>query len=175
MDDDLYTAVAFDPGGVTGWAAFGVRVKAMHDPRMKILSNLAWWQVGEISGDEGKQAEEMVQLAQAWDDAAIVVEDFMLRKLTTDREMLSPVRVTARFEHSLFLQRDSRVIIFQPSALAMDTVTDDRLIAIGQVRGLGFYNATIGMKDARDAVRHGLTWLRRAKKIIAINDATRDL
>lgn len=175
MEDGLYKVTAFDPGGVTGWAAFAVREEAMHDPRMKVLANLAWWQTDEFFGDENKQAQEMIHLTDAWDDAHIVVEDFLLRKLSTDREMLAPVRVTARFEYGLFIQGDPRTIILQPGDLAMSTVTDDRLIDIGKIRSLGFYNATRGKKDARDAVRHALTWLRRAKKIIAIQDATRDL
>lgn len=170
MAEQLYTVVSYDPGDTTGWAVFAIKLRAMQEHHRKILSNIAWWKSGQFIGDENSQADEMVALAMAWDDSHIVVEDFLLRKFSTDRSLLSPVRITARFEYGLYLAEDTRTIVLQPGELAMSTITDARLEAINQ---LGIFSATIGQPHARDAVRHALTWLRRAKSLIAMNAATR--
>src|SRR5690554_2440422 len=162
MAEELYTVVAFDPGGITGWALFGVYDRAMRNPHRKILNNIAWWKAGEFTGPENSQVDEMIELVQAWDNAHIVMEDFVLRKFSTDKEMLSPVRMYARFDYGMHLYEDKRKIILQPGQLAMETITDARLEALGR---LGLYNATKGQPHARDSVRHALTWLRRAKNL----------
>lgn len=168
-EEELYKVLAFDPGGVTGWSIICVRLKAMHDPRKKILSNVAWWKSGEFFGEEKLQAVSMVDLAIAWDDAHLVMEDFLLRKFSTDRELLAPVRIQARFEHGMYLKKDPRPLILQPVELAKERMTDERL----RSAGLGFYEATAGQKDARMAVKHALVWLLRAKRLIELAEATR--
>lgn len=164
--DDMYVCVAFDPGGKTGWAVFGVHDGAINDPECRIIDNIEFWSTGEFWGSESDQACEMFELVEQWPTAKIVMEDFVLRKFSSARELLSPVRVAARFEGRMDQAGDERPIIRQQPSLAMTTITDDRL------KKMGLYNATVGKEHGRDAVRHNLTWLKRAKKLAEQNMVT---
>lgn len=167
--DDLYVCIAFDPGGKTGWSIFAVHADAINDPEYRILDNIEFWSMGEFFGPEKEQAREMHELVEQWPTAKIVMEDFVLRKFSTARELLSPVRVCERFCGRMDQAGDERPIIKQQPSLAMTTITDDRL------RKMKLYNATIGFEHGRDAVRHNLTWLRRAKKLAEQNMVTNAL
>lgn len=155
--EELYTTVSFDPGETTGWAVFAVRRSAIDNYTKKILSNIVWWSTGEFEGKEDLQVDEMMLLIDAWPQARIVSESFVLRKFSRDEELLSPVRILSKLEYGLHL-RGAALITQQPS-LAKTTITDDRLKALGFWTGLSTHQ--------RDAVRHGFTWMRRAKELVA--------
>jgi hypothetical protein len=165
---ELYTTIAFDPGGTTGWSVVSVYLEAMRDKSYKILDNVVHRAMGQMTGPLTRQVSEMLDLVAEWESAKIVMESFILRKLTMDPNMLDPVRVIAAFEFGLVERRRKRdaqrSIIFQQPSLAMGTMTDDRLKAIGWLEG------TVGMPHARDAERHALTWLRRAKEIMQVHE-----
>lgn len=167
--EDMYVCVAFDPGGKTGWSVFGVHGDAIEDPECRIIDNIEFWSCGEFFGPESEQAREMYELAEQWPTAKLIMEDFVLRKFSSARELLSPVRVSARFEGRMDQAGDQRPIIRQQPSLAMTKMTDDRL------KRLGLYNATVGKEHGRDAVRHALTWLSRAKKLAEQNMITNAL
>lgn len=164
--DDLYVCAAFDPGGKTGWSVFGVHGDAIEDPECRIIDNIQFWSMGEFFGPEKEQAREMFELVEQWPTAKIVMEDFVLRKFSSARELLSPVRVKSRFEGRMDQAGDERPIILQQPSLAMTAITDARL------QKMGLYNATKGFEHGRDAVRHALTWLKRAKKLAEQNMVT---
>lgn len=149
----MYQVVPYDPGGVTGWAVFQVHDIAMRDPGYKILENIAYWTAGQFSGEENSQVDEMVELAEQWDEATLVVESFILRQFSMDPALLSPVRISAAFDWAVRPRR----VMYQAPSLAMTSVTDDRL------RDWGFWNPLIGQEHARAAVKHGITWLRAEK------------
>lgn len=170
IDTELHEAsgwaevIAIDPGGTTGWSVMQVHPDAISDPETSILSNIEHWAHGEVGGDEDKQARELMELIEAWPGAALVIEDFKLRKYLEDDDLLSPVRITAKIEFGLTIwdglggQRNSTYVHKQSSALAKTTVTDDRL------KSWGFYQREGGEEHARDADRHALTFLRRVKE-----------
>lgn len=164
VGEEVYTSIAFDPGGVTGWNAISVYRDAITSPDYKILENIVNWAAGEFVGPLDRQVDEMLDLVEMWPEAKIVIEQFILRKLTMDPNMLDPVRVTEKFTyglHSRLKRRETpRAVIFQQPSLAMSTITDERLAAIGWAERLR------GLPHAKDAVRHNLTWLRRAKEIL---------
>lgn len=158
--DDLYTVIGYDPGGTTGWAAIGVYKEAIEEPsEYKILDNIAFWTAGQFIGSEVNQVNEMLSLADSWPGARLVCEDFVLRKFSSARELLAPVRITARFLDRLEWKRGGRPVIFQQPSLAMGTVTDARL------KKMGFWPPLAGQEHARDGFRHAFTWLRRARKL----------
>lgn len=165
MQHDLYVCAAFDPGETTGWAVFGAYMIALRSPEYNLLENIAFWSAGQFNvGDETAQARQMLKLCRAWPNAHRVVEQFVLRKLIQDESLLSPVRVTAKFD--LLLGEafpGNNKYILQQAPLAMTTITDDRL------KSWGYWTPLEGKVHARDAVRHALTWLRRAKDILAIH------
>lgn len=165
-EQSVFTVIAFDPGATTGWAVVCVYPECLEDPEMRILENIIDWRAGEFSGREDEIADQMLALVGAWDDDAhVVVEDFVLRQMSMARELLSPVRITARFEQML---RDTgygrnrgagpgRTVTLQAGAMAMSVITDERL------RAARMYDRVRGLPHGRDALRHALTWLRRLK------------
>lgn len=165
-DDEMYTTIAFDPGGTTGWAVFQVYLAAIEDESYRIKDNITFWTAGEFRGTESIQADQMFELVEAWPDAKVVIEDFILRKFSSARELLSPVRITERLDDRMYCNCPNRPLIKQPASLAMTTVTDIRL------KKMGLYNALSGQEHARDAVRHNITWMKRAKQIYQRNAIT---
>lgn len=157
----FYTVLAFDPGGRTGWGVIQVHSEALASQEFSILDNVAYWAADEYWGDEDAQVDEMMELAKVWPDARIVMEDFILRQFSRDRALLSPVRITAAFRHALRAEAPTRAsrIVFQMEALALPSITDERMA------GTDMWRSTRGKPHARDALRHGLTWLRRAKAL----------
>jgi hypothetical protein len=148
-----FTVIAIDPGVTTGWALFAIDKKAMADPSQKLLSHVMCWRAENLEGDENAQASTLLSLLRSRPSAHVVVEDFTLRKFTRDRELLSPVRIAAKLDYGMYLER--REIAWQQPSLAMSTLTDERL------KGIGLWDRLSAHQ--RDAIRHALTYLRRAR------------
>lgn len=156
---DILPLIAFDPGGTTGWSLLvlpreinGIDIFSL--PFGDILKNRVIWEHGEIDCyEEDLGASAMMQLVQEYPNAGVVVEDFVLRadRFERSRNLLSPVRLTAKLEH--YLWRTGRKMLLQQPSLAKTTVTDDRL------KIWGCY--VPGMPHARDADRHIITFIRR--------------
>jgi hypothetical protein len=153
--NNAFLVEAIDPGGTTGWAMFAVHRMALRLPDHLIMENILWWSAGEIIGPEFDQAAEVARSASEWPCAKIVIEDFILRKFSPDRVILAPVRLTARIQQELA----DRPVIFQQPSLAMTTITDERL----QEMGYWFR----GSEHARVSIKHALTYLQRAKRVLA--------
>jgi hypothetical protein len=134
-----------------------VHREALEDPDVDILDNVLHWEQGQFEGEEVDQAFQIAELMDLWDDAAFVMEDFILQQFSQGRELLSPVRLTAMLSYHAAISYDSpRTIFLQMPSLAMSTVTDPRL------KSWGFYKP--GSVHARDATRHAITFLRRSKE-----------
>lgn len=175
-DLPLHAAVlAFDPGETTGWSLLVALPEGLSSieehAKYGVLKNISDWKHGQIdcgnqkgngsfhyhsTSGEAAGVNEIVGLIRAWPGAAIVFEDFIIdpRRLTQTRDLLSPVRVTSAVSFYLWLQR--RGYFVQSASLAKTTVPDERL------RSWGFYDKYGGLGHARDADRHGLTFLKRA-------------
>lgn len=157
--EDAFTVLAFDPGGTTGWSAFGVHKSAMRAESFPILDNILFWSAGQFSGPEFPQVFCMTALVEAWPLAGVVVEDFILRKFNMGRDLLAPVRVGDAFCYELWrVSEGRRYAVRQQPALAMTTITDERQHDIGMW--------IPGCPHANDAIKHGLTWLRRKKALL---------
>jgi hypothetical protein len=154
--------IAIDPGGTTGWSVMMVHPDALVDPNIQILANIEYWSHGQFGGPENKQAKQVVELVEAWPDAALVIERFTLRVLRMDDDLLSPVRITAKIEMALDLwpglggQRNNTPIFYQPTSV-LASIHDGRL------REWGLYERAGGEVHARDADRHAIYFLRDAK------------
>jgi len=153
-DEEDYIIQSYDPGGTTGWAMMAIHKAAIRRHDVLIIPNISWWTAGELTGSEYKQANEMASGAFAWPRAHLVVEDFILQKFSPARDLLAPVRVTARFQQAI----GDRPIVFQMPSLAMTAVTDERQ------KEWGFW--VVGSEHARVSVKHTLVWAQRAKKIV---------
>jgi len=145
--------LGLDPGGTTGWCLMVFNREAFLDPTVKILDNITMFTLGQITGDEHAQVDEIEAMLDVWPGAAVVCEDFILRTLNKNRDVLSPVRLTFGIQHLLHAR--GRVAFLQQPAMAKTTATDERLKAWGLYRP--------GEEHARDATRHCITFARRVK------------
>jgi hypothetical protein len=161
-DDDTGWAsiIALDPGGTTGWCVMTVHPEALVADDVRILDNIQHFSYGQFYGAEIDQELEILKLLEAWPGSPGVLERFVLRKFLKSAELLAPVRVNAVVE---FIMATGYVGRFQPRPYvlqqpsdAKSTATDDRL------KEWGLYRPD-GQEHARDATRHAITLLRRAK------------
>lgn len=149
------TAIAFDPGGVTGWSVITVHPASLVDPEVAILDNILHWDQGQLTGDEHEQVDAILEMLDLWDGAAAVFEDFHLRTLAAE---LSPVTITHTVSWVLSRQFDpARSMFLQMPSMAMSTATNERLNRWKLYR-------RDGQEHARDATRHAVTFLRRTKQ-----------
>lgn len=141
---------AIDPGGTTGWAyAKNVDLAKLPsgDSDIDIVAT-------EFTGDENQQAFDMYRIIkQVW-PVAVIIEDFIPRKLDQSRHFLSPVRVTEKLD--MLLWRDEKRHWRQMPSLAMNTISDDYL------KDIGLWLP--GKPHANDAQRHALTFTRMLLK-----------
>jgi hypothetical protein len=157
--------IGIDPGFRTGWARLTVPRKCLFATApSEIISS----DYGEICGEEEDQALSIANFAvvlQGMDyqvGPAFVVEDFDIppHAPTTDPELLSPVRIAAML---CILQHIGKMadatVTLQRRSDAKGTATDDRL------KAWGYWVPLIeGGDHARDAMRHAIVALRRARQ-----------
>lgn len=142
---------AVDPGTKTGvaWGSAGTSGTVRQRLAMGEVKSLT------IEGYFIEQVEQLTELfylfAKDLPRVNVVVEDFILRKMTSDRELLDPVRVSSGF---LAVCNDSfsphyNATWQQPSA-AMTYATNDRL----REWGLWIKGSDPALEHQRDARRH---------------------
>lgn len=158
-DDPGLNVVGIDPGGTTGWALLWIPTANVLLRDIDVLEDVEF-DCGEWSGPEDEQAAKFARFV-AGITGPIIIEDFILRQFRQDANLLAPVRVTAKMEYALYEMRlragdplAYRVKKQQPS-MAKSTATDDRL------KDWGLWEP--GKPHARDALRHAVTFLRRAR------------
>lgn len=174
--------IALDPGGTTGWSLFEVHPEAVsglpEHRKVSVLKNVVRWKHGQIDcgttrGDrdlgalaggisftgENAGVGEILGLIRNYPNAAVIIEDFIIdsNRLSTDRDFLSPVRITSGVSYDLWLQ--NREYHLQSPSLAKTTAADP------QLKAWGFYNRHGALRHARDADRHALTFLKRASAV----------
>lgn len=155
--------ISADPGEGTGIVLLTVPREEVFDDAPYGGLRVIWYE--EIIGAEDEQADQIMDLC--WEvreryrgHFPLLLEDFSLRKFSRDAALLTPVRLNAKIEYGVHLAADDwldAVTVFkQPAALAMDTIPDQRL------KDYGLY--AVGQKNARMAMAHALTFLRRARE-----------
>ena len=174
LNYDIASIIAIDPGGTTGWSMISVIPEVLQESDARILDNIISHQHGQVdcgthrgnlattlhsgisTDGEFSGIYDIAKFIHSWPSAAVVIEDFTLRQLRMDRDLLSPVRITAAIGYSTWISgRDYHV---QSPADAKSTCTDERL------REWGMYDKYGGLEHARDADRHAILFLRRAKQ-----------
>lgn len=149
-DPDQYVVLALDPGGTTGWTVMCVHPDAMSGaPEFRVLDNVLWWTAGEFTGKQDDQIDQIVSLVAAWPSARLVTEDFLVRQQNV---LLDPAEINAVVRWAT----RPRYWVKQQPGLAMSTVTDERQ------KSWGFW--VPGKQHARDAVKHGITFLKRKRE-----------
>lgn len=158
---DCLPIIAIDPGGTTGWSLIVIKRELLgqnvfKQPMEMILRTKLQWDHGQVDCrlQEDAAVCKLRRLINDWPSAAVVIEDFILRpaRKESSRELLSPVRITAKIEHHLWLH--GRNVFLQQPAMGK-RMTDERL------KQLGVYTAVGGLQHARDADRHAIMFIRR--------------
>jgi hypothetical protein len=152
--------IAIDPGGTSGLCRITV-------PTLSIFGNwpaeIIEWDYFALNGRETKQAREIAEYARQQQGLAFKVGPAVVSEnwdqdpsfKSTDSEALSPCRINAMLAVLLDLGlMGDATLTLQPRAMAMSTMTDERL------KQRHMY---VTHKDIRAATRHALTALRRAK------------
>lgn len=169
------TVISIDPGGTTGWSVMVVHPEALIAPDVPILTNIEHWangQIGakpellnakkpdvrELAAEERRCVNTLLSdVVRRWPGACLLIEDFVLRKMSKSRDLLSPVRLTAALEYAVELEGLSMTYQRQAPSEAKATATDDRM------KKWKLYRRAGGMEHARDADRHSITFLRKCK------------
>lgn len=153
MDNTIY-AFAIDPGISTGWAVIGVDSDSIFG---SAPGNIQDWQFGQIDGPLTGQVVTIRSLIKRFSPAAFISEDFSPREANSSAEYISPIalRSMCQLAVSIGYIPDIPTVHLQMPGLAMSTATDQRL------RVWGLYSK--GSRHARDATRHAITFIRRAK------------
>jgi hypothetical protein len=155
--------LGIDPGGTTGWCLITVlRSAVFADAEPSIIE----WDYGELTGPEPRQATEIAQMCREIQGLDYKTGPAVMSERWTadpsfksaDQEQYSPIRINAQLEllHYQGKMGDS-TLHFQSRTIKSATgVSDDRLMR------LGIY--VEGSKHIRDATKHALTALRRARE-----------
>jgi hypothetical protein len=156
--------VAVDPGGTTGICALRIPAKLLTDghdwasnfyPGIEVTAYEQWPEAAAVEAVFGM----VLTVACGFEGRfPLVIEDFSLRQMSRDRALLSPVRVGERIQERL---ADSPLapcvhVVMQTPSEAKGTITDARLKLWGLYRRRGG-------PHARDALRHAVHLLRRAR------------
>ncbi len=162
--------LGIDPGGTTGWALLTVPRRSVFG---RAQGEILDWDMGQLEGPEEAQVRALADKArqiQALDyqiGPALVVEDFDVAELrTTDAGVLySPIRIAAMLRYAAYRgETGDALVTMQGRTIAKQAATDDRL------RAWGLYDRHSG-DHARDAMRHAITALRRAKASQELREA----
>jgi hypothetical protein len=154
--------IGLDPGITTGWAAIGIPADSIYGTEKGYIVH---WTFGQIDGPESGQAlaicgiiKGISRLATKPWDIGTIIESFTVKRMGQEFSFLSPVRIGAKIELAMQLGRAGEVNhpVFQDPVMAMTTATDKRL------KAWSLYSP--GKEHARDATRHAITAIRRAKK-----------
>jgi len=154
-EEKCLTVIGVDPGETTGWAVIRIPLDTMYGNEPgRVVSHVT----GELTGPDTAQAQTFCRIAKRYIWPAIAMEDFALRTQVTSRVVLAPVRVASKIHFCVQTGLAGTVTgwEWQMPALAMETMPDNRL----EKAGLW----TEGSEHIRDASRHAMTLIRRAKK-----------
>ena len=164
---DRYSVIsvfAIDPGGTTGWCLVpDARLDQVphSDAQLEIIAT-------QVGGDEHQQVVDLYRLINVarknYGNVAVVIEDFVPRVLNQQRWFLSPVRITAGLTQLLWQDRIRWGT--QSASLAKTTITDDHLRQCNQWLP--------GKPHANDAIRHGLTYIRRVRQVPELHEELTD-
>jgi hypothetical protein len=147
--------IGIDPGVTTGWAKITIPMDSIFgDEPGEIID----WKYGMLDGPETGQAQTFCRIAKRYIFPAIAIEDFDNRRPLRNREYLAPVRVASKIEFCIQTGMAGQVTghEWQMPSLAFETAPDDRL------KRWGLYPP--GPEHPKDATRHAITLIRRAKK-----------
>lgn len=162
--------IGIDPGENTGWCRLTIPRTSIYG---KEPGEIVEWDYGEFTGPEPHQVRDICRLVRETQSLdfgvgpALVVEDFDIppEAPTTDPVLLIPVRIAAMLRYAQFMGQlgPDALVMLQGRTDAKGTATDERL------KLWGLYTA--GSDHVRDATRHAIVAVRRAKAKVEVRNA----
>lgn len=164
VPEGLVIVCSFDPGETTGWAVHAVDRELLVVKGFRAsLRDSGDYHIGQFKhADENTMADMMAERVRwAWrqfiedettDTFVVVTESFRLRMMSRDPALLSPVRITAKFEYAM---KGAGLRMYE-----QEPVDAKRVVTDGRLRDWALYSSAAG-EHARDAQRHGILWLRK--------------
>lgn len=174
--DSIVYILGIDPGVTTGLSVLKVDVED-GIPNPADREKVKFWNTQISYGGSGNATDLLkvskggwpeqeiasqiydlfIQLfGDSYGNAIIVIEDFVVRKMNSTRDFLSPVRITAGILQELYSNKvDHNYIYFQSPSDAKGTCTDERMDR------WGFSIRTQKDRHGRDANRHAVLFLRK--------------
>jgi hypothetical protein len=157
---NLFQLIAYDPGGTIGFFHAVVDFHAFSRPENKLLSNLLYWNCGELSGSEAQQEIELTRFIDRHHfkngrriKTQVIGEDFDLVQTIGGADLLSPVRINA-------------VIKWECDKIGVPFALQRRHLRMGVTRErlkLWGFNER-WKKDEFAATQHGMYYLRTLKQ-----------
>lgn len=178
IDPNEYHIVAFDPGGITGWAHLILDARAFSRPEHKALKYLKHWTCGEFEGPENQQVTACAALIwkakfgemphntttdaiSKGGKADFLAEDFELTQMIGGKNLLSPVRINAKLDYICYT---FGIELHYQRRTMRTGVTPERLQLFGFNPPGKRWTTTGKGKDAFAAMQHAVVWLRRTKE-----------
>lgn len=152
LSNGLVYAMGIDPGGTTGGAVIGVPERSIYRDQPGRISYFETW---SFTGSYSAQALELMRIASGFFPLAIALESFDPRKPIRSEEYISPILVGARIQFCIDTHYIIAPLFYQTPEQAMTTATDYRL------KAWSLYKP--GPDHIKDATRHAITFIRRAK------------
>ena len=154
----LVMAMGIDGGITTGWSAIGVPANSIYG---NAPGKIKFKQQGELNGPRTGQVMSICHIAKrlmAEQSSRLVIvgEGFTVKQVNHLQEYLESPRLIAALKFAIETNfANGATFIEQQPKMAFDTAPDDRL------ESWGLY--VPGYEHARDATRHAITIIRRAK------------
>lgn len=164
------TIIGVDPGVTTGVAVVrhNLPVDNPHEPYDWECYQYSYGGSGNVTdlieGDQSfieqkivdKIANHVYDAVSDTDYVILAIEDFIIRRVDSSRDFLSPVRITAGLLQKVY--KEPIKIVFQQPSAAKTTCTNERMDK------WGFTIKTQKDRHARDALRHAILTSRRLKE-----------
>jgi hypothetical protein len=160
-DYNWLSVIGVDPGGTCGRGVGCFRPRDLDSTRDETLI-LRHFASGVVGGPEQRMCRELIDLFEAWPDAAIVSERFSLRTFSSDDELLSPVRINAVL--GFWAAENGRPFFLQNAGDAAAAFPDHMI---------GSPRLWSSSKDARMGTKHMLLFIRRARMTKTIRQQMR--
>ncbi|HLY75939.1 MAG TPA: hypothetical protein VKU80_17600 [Planctomycetota bacterium] len=159
--------LAFDPGVTTGWARLTVPRRCVWGSEP---ARIIAWTTGQLRGRISDQVWASCDLIRTTQSLAyklgpaVIVEDFDFGRPLKDPEVYTPVYFAQqlRFCFERTALTNDATLVMQDRKTAKAAFTDDRLAAAGVWLARGQTD------HERDALRHALTALRRARRSVTL-------
>lgn len=152
MSNGLVYAMGIDPGGTSGWAVIGVHERTIYRDYPGRISH---FEAGQVTGGYSAQVLELMRISTLFHPLIIALESFDPRKPIRTEEYTSPILIGARIQFCIDTHYVLKPLFYQTPSQAMDTANDYRL------KVWGLYQP--GPDHIKDATRHAITFIRRAK------------